>query len=257
MRPGQVVQPSPPNPPNPPPVTSHPPGMATSVIRISPNPARGGPLSTSTISSSQQHQQQQQQHQQQQQQQHSSWRVESPGAPQYSEVPSQQQPMNSFPSVVTSASQQQHQHQQSLILQQALTSNQEVNSSTHHVEGHPQQHIRLLKPPPQHQNLTFMQMPKNEVIDCSPGSNVSSSGGSSTLYCVVPPQEKKFVVIKSEVDPDKFSATAVMMNQCRIPPASNSSSLPQSVVVDKSPVSVKELFMLKYIYDNATVMRLS
>ena len=198
--------------------------MATSVIRISPNPARGGPLSTSTILSSQQ--------QQQLQQQHSSWRVESPGVPQYSEVPSQQQPMNSFPSVVTSTG-----HQQSLILQQALTSNQEVNSSTHHVEGHPPQHIRLLKPP-QHQNLTLMQMPKNEAIDCSPGSNVGSSGGSNTLYCVVPPPEKKFVVIKSEVDPDKFP-TAVMVNPCRIPPTSTSSSLPQSVVVDKTPVSVK------------------
>ncbi|PSN51999.1 hypothetical protein C0J52_06119 [Blattella germanica] len=59
---------------------------------------------------------------------------------------------------------------------------------------------------------------------------------SSTLYCVVPQQEKKYVVIKSEVDPDKFPTTAVMVNQCRIPSAS--SSLSQSVVVDKSSASV-------------------
>ncbi|KAJ9596875.1 hypothetical protein L9F63_012131, partial [Diploptera punctata] len=163
VRPGQVVQPSPPNLP---PVTSHPSGMATSVIRISPNPARGGPLSTSTISTSQH-------------QQHTSWRVEI-----VTSVSQQQQQQ-----------QQQQQHQQSLILQQALTSTQEVNSSSHHVEAHPQQHIRLLKPPQQqHPNLTFMQMPKNEAMDCSS----------------VPPPEKKFVVIKSEMDPDKFPATAVM-----------------------------------------------
>lgn len=232
LRPSQVVQPSPPNPPT---VTSHPSGMATSVIRISPNPARGGPLTASAIANSQQ-----------QQPQPTSWRVESPGAPSYSEA-TNQQPISSFPSVVTSVTQQQqqqlqqHQHQQGLILQQALTSSPDVNSSSqHHVEGprpeHSQQHIRVLKPPPQQQNLTVMQMPKNEAIDCSPGGTISSSGGN-TLYLVPhqsSPQEKKFVVIKSDGDLDKFS-TAVMVN--RIPAASSSGCLPQSVVVDKAPVS--------------------
>lgn len=224
LRPSQVVQQSPPNPP----ATSHPPGMATSVIRISPNPARGGPLTASAIASSQQ------------QQQHPSWRVESPGAASYGEV-TNQQPINSFPSVVTSASQQQHQHQQGLILQQALTNATDTNSSSqHHVEGprheYPQQHIRVLKPPSQQHNVTLMQMPKNEVMDCSPGGNINSSGGN-TLYLVPhqsSPQEKKFVVIKSDGDLDKFP-TALMVN--RIPAASSTSSLPQSVVVDKTPVS--------------------
>lgn len=231
LRPSQVVQPSPPNHP---PVTSHPPGMATSVIRISPNPARGGPLTTSIASS------------QQQQQQHTSWRVESPGAASYGEVTNQ--PINSFPSVVTSANQQQHHHQQGLILQQALTNTTDTNSSSqHHVEGprpeYPQQHIRLLKPPPQQHNLTLMQMPKNDVMDCSHGGNLSSSGGN-TLYLVPhqsSPQEKKFVVIKSEGDLDKFP-TALMVN--RIPAASSTSSLPQSMVVDKTPVS--SLFHVMY-----------
>jgi hypothetical protein len=212
--------------------------MATSVIRISPNPARGSSLTASAIASSQQQQQQQQQ------QQHPSWRVDSPGGPSYGEVTTQQ-PINSFPSVVTSASQQQHQHQhqhqQGLILQQALTSSSEVNSSSqHHAEGsrseYPQQHIRVLKPSPQQQNLTLMQMPKNEAIDCSSGGNISSSGGN-TLYLVPhqsSPQEKKFVVIKSDGDLDKFPA-AVMVN--RISAASSTGCLPQSVVVDKTPVS--------------------
>jgi hypothetical protein len=206
--------------------------MATSVIRISPNPARGGSLTASAIASSQQ---------QQQQQQHTSWRVDSPGGPSYGEVTTQQ-PINSFPSVVTSASQQQqHQHQQGLILQQALTSSADLNlSGQHHTEGprseYPQQHIGVLKPSPQQQNLTLMPMPKNEAIDCSPGGNMSSSGGN-TLYLVPhqsSPQEKKFVVIKSDGDLDRFP-TAVMVN--RISAASSTGCLPQSVVVDKTPVS--------------------
>lgn len=227
LRPSQVVQPSPPNPP---PVSSHPPGMATSVIRISPNPARGGHLTASAIASSQQ-------------QQHASWRVDSPGGPSYGEVTTHQ-PINSFPSVVTSATQQQqhqHQHQQGQILQQALTSSADMNSSSqHHAEGprseYPQQHIRVLKPPPQQQNLTLMHMPKNEAIDCSPGGHINSGGGN-TLYLVPhqsSPQEKKFVVIKSDGDLDRFS-TAVMVN--RISTASSTGCLPQSVVVDKTPVS--------------------
>lgn len=227
LRPSQVVQPSPSNPP---PVTSHPSGMATSVIRISPNPARGGSLTACAVASSQQ-------------QQHTSWQVESPGAPSYGEVTSHQQ-INSFPSVVTSATQQQQQqqqHQQGLILQQALTSNADMNSSSqqHHIEGprteHSQQHIRVVKHPPQQQNLTLMQMPKNEAIDCSGGSISSTSG--NTLYLVPhqsSPQEKKFVVIKSDGDLDKFP-TAVMVNH--IPAASSTGSLPQTVVVDKAPVS--------------------
>jgi hypothetical protein len=204
--------------------------MATSVIRISPNPARGGSLTACAVASSQQ-------------QQHTSWQVESPGAPSYGEVTSHQQ-INSFPSVVTSATQQQQQqqqHQQGLILQQALTSNADMNSSSqqHHIEGprteHSQQHIRVVKHPPQQQNLTLMQMPKNEAIDCSGGSISSTSG--NTLYLVPhqsSPQEKKFVVIKSDGDLDKFP-TAVMVNH--IPAASSTGSLPQTVVVDKAPVS--------------------
>lgn len=226
LRPSQVVQPSPPIPP---PVTTHPSGMATSVIRISPNPARGGPLAASTVGSSQQ-------------QQHTPWQVESPGAPAYAEV-TNQQPVNSFPSVVTSATQQQQQqqqHQQGLILQQALTSSADMNSSSqHHIEGpraeHSQQHIRVVKPPPQQQNLTSLQMPKNEAIDCS-GGNINSTGGN-TLYLVPhqsSPQEKKFVVIKSDGDLDKFP-TAVMVNH--IPAVPSTGSLPQTVVVDKAPVS--------------------
>ena len=223
LRPSQVVQPSPPNPP---PVTTHPSGMATSVIRISPNPARGGPLAASTVASSQQ-------------QQHTPWQVESPGAPSYAEITSQQ-PITSFPSVVTSATQQQQQHQQGLILQQALTSSADMNSSSqHHIEGpraeHSQQHIRVVKPPPQQQNLTLMQMPKNEAIDCS-GGNINSTSGN-TLYLVPhqsSPQEKKFVVIKSDGDLDKFP-TAVMVNH--IPSVPSTGSLPQTVVVDKAPVS--------------------
>jgi len=228
LRPSQVVQPSPPIPP---PVTTHPSGMATSVIRISPNPARGGPLAASTVSSSQQ-------------QQHTPWQVEGPGAPSYAEV-TNHQPVNSFPSVVTSASQQQQQqqqqqHQQGLILQQALTSSADMNcSSQHHIEGpraeHSQQHIRVVKPPPQQQNLTLMHMPKNEAIDCS-GGNINSTGGN-TLYFVPhqsSPQEKKVFVIKSDGDLDKFP-TAVMVNH--IPAVTSTGSLPQTVVVDKAPVS--------------------
>lgn len=244
LRPSQVVQPSPPNPP---PVTSHPSGMATSVIRISPNPARGGPLATSTVAALQQ-------------QQHTSWQVECPGAPSYGEV-TNQQPVNSFPSVVTSASQQQQQqqqqkqqHQQGLILQQALTSSADMNSSSqHHVEGpraeHSQQHIRVVKPPPQQQNLTLMQMPKNEAIDCSGGSMSSTSG--NTLYLVPhqsSPQEKKFVVIKSDGDLDKFPTT-VMVNH--IPAASSTGCLPQTVVVDKAPVSSTFYFELLALLNTA------
>jgi len=203
--------------------------MATSVIRISPNPARGGPLAASTVGSSQQ-------------QQHTPWQVENPGVPAYAEV-TNQQPVNSFPSVVTSATQQQQQqqqHQQGLILQQALTSSADMNSnSQHHIEGpraeHSQQHIRVVKPPPQQHNLTLMQMPKNEAVDCS-GGNINSTGGN-TLYLVPhqsSPQEKKFVVIKSDGDLDKFP-TAVMVNH--IPAVPSTGSLPQTVVVDKAPVS--------------------
>ncbi|XP_069697817.1 putative transcription factor capicua isoform X2 [Periplaneta americana] len=263
LRPGQVVQPSPPNPH---PSNSHPSGMATSVIRISPNPARGGSIAASTLASSQQ----------QQQHQHTSWRTESPGVPSYNEVANQQQPVSSFPSVVTSTTQQQqqqqqqhqqqqhqqqqHQHQQQqqsqhhnhhqqqhhqqqhgLILQSALTSNQDLSSNSQHlVEGpRPEQHIRLLKPPAQQQNLTLMHMPKSEAIDCSPGGNTNSSGGNSTLYLVPhqsSQQEKKFVVIKSDGDlVDKFPTT-VMVN--RIPTGTNTGSLTQSVVVDKASASV-------------------
>nr|CAD7454261.1 unnamed protein product [Timema tahoe] len=214
LRPGQAMpQNSPPNPSTSNHsssgniyVNSHTSGMATSVIRISPNPSR-----TITLAS-----QSQPPHQQ-----HLVWSTDSPSMSPHSEVSSQPiQNHISFPSVVTSTGLQGQ--QQSIILQQALTGGQEVLH--HHEDGRIEhtQHVRIVKPPHHPTNLTVMSVSKSEAMDCSP--NVTTATGG-TVYCIVPQQqEKKFVVVKNEGD------TPLTAKRGKIPMSG------PSVVVEKSSV---------------------
>lgn len=188
----------------------HPSGMATSVIRISPNPGRGS-LSSSLLNS---------------QHQHSGWHIDNPPTCSYSDMTSQHQSNNVYHTVVTSTPQQQHHHQQNIILQQALTSPHDSQTSAQQHNDNLRDQVRLLKPTTQHTSLALMPVQKNEAIDCS-----STTVGNNTLYCVLPQQssqsEKKYVMIKSEAE--KFPA--IMVNH--IP---TSGAVQQSVVVDKTSV---------------------
>ncbi|XP_049805556.1 uncharacterized protein LOC126248540 [Schistocerca nitens] len=214
LRPSQVnVQHSPPHPSpgNMGSSQNHTSGMATSVIRMSPNPGRG-PLASSVMNSHQQHH---------------SWHIDSPVSCSYSDVPSQQQSNDGYPNSVTSNPQHHHQQQQNIILQQALTSPQDLQT-TPHAHTDPVRSERHLKQPTQHSSIPLLPMVKNEAIDCSASVNTV---GSDEIYCVIqqqaPQSEKKYITVKN----DSEKLPALVTNHI---PTSN--HLQQSVVVDSATV---------------------
>lgn len=182
-----------------------PAGMHTSVIRISPSPVRGSSLApmSHTVASAAQH---------------TTWQVECPSSTAYETPPTSANSSVSCsfpPSVVTSAVQSNVKAQQSIILQQALTTGLPL-------ENESASHRTLIKAPSSSQaSLALMPISKSEPVDCTTNS--------STLYCVVPQQDKKFVVLPpvlNENESEKFPATIMQVNHIQSP----------SVLVDKSSV---------------------